>query len=96
MNADPKKTVQFKEMGKKALKENQNLNLEQDYDLYLKDFTRFSEGLFDPDDNIFVERRKAMEAERVARAQPTRLKATQHTLAGGCCKDMTIEEQFRH
>ena len=76
LNSDPKKTVHYKEKAKKALKDNQNLNLEKDYDFYLKDFTRFSEGLFDPEDNIFVERRKAMEAERIARAQPVRVKQT--------------------
>jgi hypothetical protein len=65
INTDPKIKVIYKEKAKKALKDNENLSLEE-YDMYLKDFTQYAENLFDPEENIFVERRKEMSAERNA------------------------------
>lgn len=47
----------------KALKENDNLNL-QNYKLHLKDFQMYSEDIFDPDENIFVDRKKQLYKER--------------------------------
>ena len=63
INSDPKQQISYKQTAKSALKENDNLNLDQ-HDKYLPDFTHFAENLFDPEENIFVERKKALDAER--------------------------------
>ena len=38
LNSDPKNKVHYKEVAKKALKDNDNLSLDE-YDMHLKDFT---------------------------------------------------------
>ena len=47
------------ERANKALKENQNLDLDN-YKTHIKEFSKFSEEIFDPHENIFVDRKKEM------------------------------------
>ena len=45
------------ERAHQAMRQNNNLDLVH-YDQYLKEFQSYSENLFDPSENIFVDRKK--------------------------------------